>query len=144
MSSAQPFQFESAQTFSAGASIFFAIVGLSWPVHIALAAAKELAVDGISAEVVGLRSLVPLDKDCVLNSIRKTGRLVVVDDDYQSFGVTGEIIALASIEAFDSLKAAPQRVAYPDIPVPFARPMEQFALPNKDKIIASVRATLQG
>jgi pyruvate dehydrogenase E1 component beta subunit len=118
------------------------IVGLSWPVHLALAAAEDLALQGVSAEVIDLRSLVPLDKECVLNSVRKTGRLVVVDDDYQSFGVTGEIIALASIEAFDALKAAPQRVAYPDIPVPFARPMEQFALPSKDKVIASVRATL--
>lgn len=118
------------------------IVGLSWPVHLALAAAEELSADGISAEVIDLRSLVPLDKACVLNSVRKTGRLVVVDDDYQSFGMTGEIIALASIEAFDALKSAPQRVAYPDIPVPFARPMEQFALPNKDKIAASVRVAL--
>lgn len=118
------------------------IVALSWPVHVALAAAEELAAEGVSAEVIDLRSLVPLDKECMLDSVRKTGRLVVVDDDYQSFGVTGEIIAIASIEAFDALKAAPQRVAYPDIPIPFARPMEQFALPNKDKVIASVRATL--
>ncbi len=118
------------------------IVGPSWPVHLALAAADGLAEQGVSAEVIDLRSLVPLDKECILNSVRKTGRLVVVDDDYQSFGVTGEIIAIAASEAFDSLKAAPQRVAHPDIPVPFARPMEQFALPNKDKIVASVRATL--
>lgn len=118
------------------------IVGLSWPVHLALAAAESLAADGVSAEVIDLRSLVPLDRECVLNSVRKTGRLVVVDDDYQSFGVTGEIIALASIEAFDALKAAPQRVAYPDIPVPFARPMEQFALPSAEKIIAAVRKTI--
>lgn len=118
------------------------IVALSWPVHLALHAAEELAAEGISAEIIDLRSLVPLDKDCILKSVRKTGRLVVVDDDYQSFGVTGEIIALASIEAFDALKAAPRRVAHPDIPIPFARPMEQFALPNKDKIVASARATL--
>ena len=118
------------------------IVGLSWPVHLALAAAEDLAKEGVSAEVIDLRSLVPLDKECILKSVRKTGRLVVVDDDYQSFGVTGEIIAIAANEAFDALKAAPQRVAHPDIPVPFARPMEQFALPNKDKIVASVQATL--
>ncbi|WP_425409911.1 alpha-ketoacid dehydrogenase subunit beta [Hyphococcus sp.] len=118
------------------------IVGLSWPVHLALAAAEELAEDGVSAEVIDLRSLVPLDKECILKSVRKTGRLVVVDDDYQSFGMTGEIIALASIEAFGALKSPPQRIAYPDIPIPFARPMEQFALPNKEKIVASVRATL--
>ncbi|WP_417594638.1 alpha-ketoacid dehydrogenase subunit beta [Parasphingorhabdus sp.] len=118
------------------------IVGLSWPVHLALAAAEDLAGEGVSAEVIDLRSLVPLDKECILNSVRKTGRLVVVDDDYQSFGVTGEIIALVSSEAFGWLKSAPQRVAHPDIPIPFARPMEQFALPSKDKIIASVRATL--
>lgn len=118
------------------------IIGLSWPVHLALAAADELAKENVSAEVIDLRSLVPLDKECVLKSIRKTGRLVVVDDDYQSFGVTGEIIALAASEAFDALKSAPQRVAHPDIPIPFARPMEQYALPNKDKIVAAARATL--
>jgi pyruvate dehydrogenase E1 component beta subunit len=118
------------------------IAALSWPVHVALSAADELAAKGVSAEVVDLRSLVPLDRDCILRSVRKTGRLVVVDDDYQSFGVTGEIIALAATEAFDALKSPPRRVAYPDIPVPFARPMEQFALPSKEKVIAAVDAAM--
>ncbi len=75
---------------------------------------------GIDAEVIDLRSLVPLDRETVLASIRKTGRLVVADDDYQSFGVSGEIIAIAGESAFASLKSAPARVAFPDIPIPFS------------------------
>ncbi len=114
------------------------VVGLGATVHQALDAAETLAKDGIEAEVIDLRSLAPLDREAVLKSVRKTGRLLVVDDDYQSYGVTGEIIATVA-EAGIALKSPPRRLAYPDIPIPFARPMEQFALPNADKVAAGAR-----
>ena len=112
------------------------IVGITSGVHHGLKAARQLAERGISAEVVDLRSLVPLDRETVINSVRKTGRLIVVDEDYHSYGVTGEIIT-SVVETGLTLKAAPKRVAYPDIPIPFTRPMEQWALPNADKIIVA-------
>jgi pyruvate/2-oxoglutarate/acetoin dehydrogenase E1 component len=116
------------------------IVGLAMGVHNGLRAADQLAARGISAEVIDLRSLVPLDRDTVINSVRKTGRLIVVDEDYQSYGVSGEIITSVVEHDYSILRAAPKRVAYPDVPIPFARPMEQFCLPNAEKIVAAYDA----
>ncbi|MBU2581313.1 MAG: alpha-ketoacid dehydrogenase subunit beta [Alphaproteobacteria bacterium] len=113
------------------------IVGVGMGVHHSLKAADKLAAQGVSAEVIDLRTLVPLDRDTVFNSVAKTGRLIVVDEDYKSYGVTGEIIATIAERDVSVLKASPQRVAYPDIPIPFTRPMEQFALPNPDKILVA-------
>ncbi|MDF2181961.1 alpha-ketoacid dehydrogenase subunit beta [Neptuniibacter sp. CAU 1671] len=112
------------------------IVGITSGVHHGLKAARELEAQGVSAEVVDLRSLVPLDRDTVIESVKKTGRLIVVDEDYHSYGMTGEIIA-SVVEAGVALKAAPARVAYPDIPIPFTRPMEQWALPSPEKIVSA-------
>lgn len=111
------------------------IVGVAMGVHNALKAAEALAAQGVSAEVVDLRTLVPLDRDAVFASVSKTGKLIVVDEDYRSYGLTGEIIASIAERDISVLKSSPQRVAYPDIPIPFTRPMEQFALPNPDKIV---------
>jgi len=119
------------------------IVSVGMGVHHALKAAEKLAEQGVSAEVVDLRTLVPLDRDTVFNSVSKTGRLIVVDEDYKSYGVSGEIITTIAERDVSILKASPQRVAMPDIPIPFARPMEQFALPNPDKIIEAYNK-LQG
>jgi len=116
------------------------IVGLAMGVHNGLRAADQLAARGVSAEVIDLRSLVPLDRDTVINSVRKTGRLIVVDEDYQSYGVSGEIITSVVEHDYSILRAAPKRVAYPDVPIPFARPMEQFCLPNAEKIVAAYDA----
>jgi len=115
------------------------IVSLGQGVHHALKAAKTLEADGISAEVVDLRSLVPLDRETVLTSVAKTGRLIVVDEDYHSYGVTGEIIATVAEHDLAALKAPPRRIAFPDVPIPFARIMEQYCLPNPDKIVAAAR-----
>jgi acetoin:2,6-dichlorophenolindophenol oxidoreductase subunit beta len=87
--------------------------------------------------VVDLVSLVPLDRDTIRASVAKTGRLIVVDEDYMSYGVSGEIIASVTEHDISALKAAPKRVAYPDVPIPYARVMEQFCLPNPDKIVAA-------
>ncbi|MFC3477337.1 alpha-ketoacid dehydrogenase subunit beta [Halobacterium litoreum] len=110
------------------------IVTLGLHVHRALAAAETLADDGVDAEVIDLRSLVPLDREAILDSVRKTGRLVVVDEDYHSFGLTGEISALATERAWDDLEAPPERVASPDVPIPYSRPLEQEFLADSEDI----------
>ena len=110
------------------------IVGITSGVHHGLKAAAKLAEQGVSAEVVDLRSLVPLDRETILKSVAKTGRLIVVDEDYHSYGMSGEIIASVA-ESGIALLSAPQRVAYPDIPIPFSPVMEQWALPSAEKII---------
>lgn len=119
------------------------IVTLSMMVHHALAAAEQLAKDGVDAEVIDLRTLVPLDRKAVFDSVAKTGRLMVVDEDYQSYGLTAEIITSVVEHDPSVLKAKPRRLAYPDIPIPYSRPMEQFALPNADKIAAAAREMLR-
>lgn len=116
------------------------IVGLAMGVHNALKAAAKLAEEGVDAEVIDLRSLVPLDRKTLISSVKKTGRLIVVDEDYQSYGVSGEIITSVVEHDYSLLRSAPKRVAYPDVPIPFARHMEQFCLPNADKIVAAFHA----
>ena len=124
-----------AATVRAGTDV--TIVGVAMGVHQGLKAADELAKRGVSAEVIDLRTLVPLDRDHICKSVRKTGRLIVVDEDYNSYGVSGEIIASVVERDISSLKAPPLRVAYPDIPIPFSRPMEQWALPSAEKIVSA-------
>ncbi|MFQ3189604.1 MAG: pyruvate/2-oxoglutarate/acetoin dehydrogenase E1 component [Paraglaciecola sp.] len=126
-------EFGKAKTVREGSDV--TIVSLGVGVHHSLKAAKQLEEKGISAEVVDLRTLVPLDRDHIFESVKKTGRLVVVDEDYQSFGVTGEIITSVVERDVSILKAPPKRIAYPDIPIPFSPVMEQWALPNPTKIV---------
>ncbi|WP_146592100.1 alpha-ketoacid dehydrogenase subunit beta [Puniceibacterium confluentis] len=113
------------------------IVSVGMGVHNALKAAKKLEEKGVSAEVVDLVSLVPLDRETIRASVAKTGRLIVVDEDYHSYGLSGEVIASVTEHDISVLKAAPKRVAFPDVPIPYARVMEQFCLPNPDKIVAA-------
>jgi pyruvate dehydrogenase E1 component beta subunit len=115
------------------------IVTVSLMVHRALDAAETLAAEGIEAEVLDLRSLVPLDREAVVDSVKKTRRLLVVDEDYTSFGMSGEVVTAAVEGAFDYLDAPPVRLAYPDVPIPYSRPLEQFCLPSADKIAAAAR-----
>lgn len=116
------------------------IVTVSLMVHRALDAADDLAKDGIEAEVLDLRSLIPLDREAIVESVRKTRRLLVVDEDYRSFGMSGEVITSVVEGAFDYLDAPPARLALPDVPIPYSRPLEQFVLPNRVKIAAAARA----
>lgn len=118
------------------------IVSLAMMVHRALDAAEELAKEGIEAEVIDLRTLVPLDKEAVVNSVKKTHRLLVVDEDYHSFGMTGEIAAIVAEEALDYLDAPIRRLAVPDVPIPYSRPLEQFVLPSAERIAATVRSMM--
>ncbi|OZI82627.1 alpha-ketoacid dehydrogenase subunit beta [Bordetella genomosp. 2] len=121
------------------------IVTLSQMVQKSLVAAEQLQADGISAEILDLRTLVPLDKQAVLRSVARTGRLLVVDEDYLSFGLSGEIAAIVA-ENLDSvaLKAPVRRLAVPDVPIPFSRPLEQFAIPQVDAIAQAARALVSG
>ncbi|BBE32528.1 alpha-ketoacid dehydrogenase subunit beta [Sphingosinicella microcystinivorans] len=118
------------------------LVGLGLSVHHALDAAARLEKQGHSAEVIDLRSIAPLDRETVRASVRKTGRLLVVDDDYMSYGVGAEIIA-SVCEAGIPLRAAPHRIAHPDIPVPFTPVMEHFVLPDADKVTAAALTLLE-
>lgn len=118
------------------------IVAISMMVHHALDAARALEKEGVDAEVIDLRTLVPLDRKTVIQSVKKTGRLIVVDEDYKSFGLTAEIITSVVEENPSYLKTAPRRLAVPDVPIPYSRPMEQFVLPDAAKIVTAVRASL--
>jgi pyruvate dehydrogenase E1 component beta subunit len=118
------------------------LVGLGATTHLALDAATELAQSGASAEVIDLRSLVPLDRATILTSVRKTGRLIVIDDDYHSYGVSGEIIATVAEVAHDALISAPARIAFPDIPIPYSPALEHPAMPSAAKIVAAARRVL--
>jgi pyruvate/2-oxoglutarate/acetoin dehydrogenase E1 component len=117
------------------------VVALSKMVYEALEAAEELAGEGISLEVIDPRTLVPLDTETVIESVKKTGRLVVVDEACQTCGAAAEIVARVTTDktAFSKLKAAPLRVTGLDVPIPFSPPMEKFAVPDKAKIVAAVR-----
>jgi pyruvate dehydrogenase E1 component beta subunit len=118
------------------------IVGLGWTSVQALDAADVLEREGISAEVVDLRSIVPLDRETVCASVAKTGHLIVVDEDYGSYGVTAEVIASVAERVPHALKSPARRLAFPDIPIPFARQMEYHVLPSPEKIVAAARSAL--
>ncbi|MDE2605972.1 MAG: alpha-ketoacid dehydrogenase subunit beta [Burkholderiales bacterium] len=111
------------------------IVAVSQMVHKAVLAANELTAQGISAEVVDLRTLVPLDIDTVLKSVAKTGRLLIADEDYLRFGFSGEIAACVA-ERMDEvkLKAPIRRLAVPQVPIPYSRPLEQAVIPSVERI----------
>ncbi|GAA4283783.1 alpha-ketoacid dehydrogenase subunit beta [Brevibacterium daeguense] len=115
------------------------IVTLSLSVHHSLDVAEALAGEGIDVEVIDLRSLVPLDREAILDSVRKTGRLIVVDEDYLSFGVSGEVVATVTDVDPGLLKAPVKRVTMPDVPIPYAHDLEYAALPTRDRIEAAVR-----
>lgn len=111
------------------------VVTLSRSVHETLDVAERLAADGVlDAEVIDLRSLKPLDRDAILTSVAKTGRLVVVDEDYLSFGLSGEVAATVTDADPGMLRAPVARVAVPDVPIPYARSLEYAVLPTPDRI----------
>ncbi|KJS16956.1 MAG: pyruvate dehydrogenase [Peptococcaceae bacterium BRH_c4b] len=118
------------------------VVTWSKMLGVAFKAASELAKDGIEMEIVDLRTLVPLDKDTILKSVKKTGRLVVLHEATRTGGFGGEIAALVAEEAFSDLKAPIKRVTPPDIPVPFSPPLERFYIPNEGQLIQAVRVIM--
>ena len=108
----------------------------------ALGAAQDLAAEGISVEVIDPRTLVPLDEQAVLNSVAKTGRLVVVDPANRRGGAAAEIAALVAEEAFDCLRKPIIRVATPDVPIPFSPALEKPLYPSREGIAAAIRRLL--
>lgn len=115
------------------------VVATSWMVQVALQAAQVLADEGIDVEVLDPRTLVPFDRRSLIASVAKTGRLVVADETHLSCGVAAEISAIAAEHAFQYLKAPIVRVARPDVPTPFSRPLEDFITPTSGKIADAVR-----
>lgn len=116
------------------------LVSWSGGVRRALAAAETLAGDGLSAEVIDLRSVQPLDLETVLASVRKTHRLLVVQETLGFAGIGSELAYAVGSEAFDFLDAPVERVAPPFTPVPFSPPMEQFHMPSADDVVARAKA----
>jgi pyruvate dehydrogenase E1 component beta subunit len=108
-----------------------------------LAAAERLAAEGIAAEVVDLRTLRPLDVETVLGSVRKTHRVVVVDEGWRSGSLAGEVVARIAEDAFYELDAPPARVCSAEVPIPYAKHLEEAALPQPDQIAAAARRLLE-
>ena len=120
------------------------LVAIGRMVHMASEAAKSLAKDGIDCEIVDPRSTSPLDEDSILESVEKTGRLVVVDEASPRCGMATDISALGAAKGFSSLKAPIQMVTPPHTPVPFSDVLEDLYIPNAEKVEAAVRTILDG
>ncbi len=108
----------------------------------ALKAAERLGAEGISAEVVDPRSLLPLDRETLLASVRRTGRVVLFDDSNRTCGFAAELAALIAEEAWEALRAPVRRLTRADVPVPFSPPLEAYVLPAQDRLLAEARALL--
>ncbi|MDO8685514.1 MAG: alpha-ketoacid dehydrogenase subunit beta [Clostridiales bacterium] len=119
------------------------VVATSYMVGKALEAADELKEDGISIEVIDPRTIRPLDKETIISSVKKTGRLVVVHEACKTFGMAGEIISIAIEEAYEKLVAPPIRVCGYDIPIPYNRNLEKLAVPSKEDIKNAVGKSLK-
>lgn len=118
------------------------VVATSHMVNEALTAAEALAADGIDIEVVDPRTAVPLDRERICASVRKTGRLVVADEANLTCSIASEIAASVAELAFDALKAPILRVARPDVPIPYSPPLEKYLTPHAEKIAAAVKAVM--
>ena len=115
------------------------LVATLYMVHKALAAAERLTKQGVDLEVIDPRTLIPLDKKTLINSVKKTGRVVIVTEDCKTGGASAEMAAIVAEEALDYLDAPIKRVAEPDTPIPFSPPLEQFVLPDEERIIKAVK-----
>jgi len=115
------------------------IVATSSMIRVALAAAEQLETDGISAEVIDPRTLVPLDVDALVRSAEKTGRAIVVDEGHQRYGVSAELAAVIADRAFYSLDAPVKRLAALDVPIPFSPPLEDVTVPTPDLVAQTAR-----
>jgi len=133
--------FGKAELMREGADV--TLIGYSGSVHQAYRAARQLAGDGIEADVLNLRTLNPLDVDGIITSVRKTHRAVIVEDDWRFGGFAGEIAAIIQEHAFDDLDAPVLRCSGADIPMPYAGALEQAALPQEATIVAMVKEIVQ-
>lgn len=115
------------------------IISYAAMAHTSVEAAEQLAKEGIEAEVIDLRTLLPLDRETILNSLKKTNKLLVVHEDTRTGGIAGEIAALVCESAFEELDGPIMRVTAPDTPVPYSPPLEERFLPNTEKVVAAAR-----
>ena len=120
------------------------VVAYSRMTVIAMQVAQRLEKEGISVEVVDLRSLRPLDRPTIVESVKKTGHAVVIAEDWYSYGVTAEIVATIQEEAFDYLDAPVQRVACIEVPLPYAAQLSAVSKPSANSLIYAIRKTLEG
>lgn len=120
------------------------VVAIGYMVPLALAAAARLAEVGISAEVIDPRTLVPIDMESIRESVKRTGRLVVVDESFPTCSVASEIVAavVEDSESIAALQAPPRRICTLPVPVPFSPPLEDYVLPGEDRIYETVVATV--
>jgi pyruvate/2-oxoglutarate/acetoin dehydrogenase E1 component len=118
------------------------IVTLGRMVHLSLEAAEKLSSDGADVEVLDLRSISPMDSEAILASVRKTHRLVVVDEDTPRCSLATDVVALVSGEAFDYLDAPPKMITAPHSPVPFSPVLEDAYLPSVDRIVSTVQSLM--
>ncbi|TRM76686.1 alpha-ketoacid dehydrogenase subunit beta [Sulfolobus sp. B5] len=116
------------------------IIGIARTVWHALEANETLGKEGISAEVVDVRTIVPFDKETVLKSVKKTGRVVIVDEDYDRCGFASWVASIIADEAFEYLDAPIKRITTPNVPIPFSPPLEQYVLPDAKKIVNTVKS----
>lgn len=116
-----------------------AVITYGAMVWTALEAAKELEKEGLSLEVVDLRSLLPYDEELVLASVRKCSKVILLHEDTRTGGMAGELAALIAEKAFEDLDGPIVRVTSPDTPVPFSPPLEEYFLPNAKKVVEAAR-----
>ena len=120
------------------------IIATSYMVHLSLKAAEKLSDEGIEVEVIDPRTLVPLDEELILNSVKKTGKAIVVNESWKRNGVGAEIASIISEKAFDWLDGPVQRIAAENVPIPFSPILENFVLPSEEKIIKAVLSLFKG
>ena len=121
------------------------VVAVAWLVHEALAAADELAKQGVSVEIIDPRTLVPLDADTIRNSVKKTGRLVIADEAGPTAGFSAEVAALVTEDAasFAKLQAPVKRVCALQVPIPYSPVLESAVFPDRNRIVAGIREVLE-
>ena len=115
------------------------IITYGWMVHVALEAAGQLASEAIDVEVVDLRTLVPMDRETVLTSVKKTNKAILLHEDTLTGGLAGELAGIISEHAFEYLDGPLVRIAAPDTPVPFSPPLEEAFLPNTERVVEKAR-----
>jgi acetoin:2,6-dichlorophenolindophenol oxidoreductase subunit beta len=116
------------------------LVALASTVPLALAAAEQVSAEGVSVEVIDLRSLIPLDMATVLESVGRTSRLIIVEENPYQGGWGGTVVSIVADEGFESLDAPIRRVAAACVPLPFADALEQEVIPTKEKVVAAIRS----
>jgi acetoin:2,6-dichlorophenolindophenol oxidoreductase subunit beta len=137
----EPIPFGQAAIARPGNDVTIATTG--WTVQQSVEAATELAHEGIDAEVVDMRTMVPLDRETLISSAARTGRLLVIDEDYLSYGVSGELVAIVCEELWEQ-RPRVARHALADIPIPASRPLEEAVMPNPRSIADAARRLVQG